>query len=237
MKADAQIDPMKKLYVRIAKTAGTSLSSVLKNEDRIIETSPSLKHKKLFQRHKYDFRFTFVRNPYDRIVSSYKMLTQSKIALGHYQALDHSEIIGISFNEFIKKVIDIRNNIGAISIKKADGIHLHPSRFGRSFLKSRRLAYEYYWILAHTESMTDSVEFISPLSEINFIGRYESLEKDYDDLIKALNLGSSHGASPLPRLNVSEQRKKYTEYYDKESFELVSMLYEKDLSNFGYKFD
>ena len=85
--------------------------------------------------------------------------------------------------------------------------------------------------------MTDSLEFISPLNKLDFIGRHESLEEDYIDLIKALDLGSSQLTMPLPKLNVSEQRKKYTEYYDQESFELVSKLYEKDLVNFNYKFD
>lgn len=199
---------MKKLYIRIAKTAGTSLSSEFKKDNRIIEVGPALKHKKLFERHEYDFRFTFIRNPYDRIVSAYKMLTQSKKALAHYQVLDHSEIIGIPFTEFIKKVIDLRDNFGNLSIKQMNGIHLRPSRVGRSFIKSKRLAYEYYWILAHTESMTDSLEFISPLSKLDFIGRHESLEEDYVDLIKALDLGSSKLAMLLPKLNVSEQRKK-----------------------------
>lgn len=151
--------------------------------------------------------------------------------------MDHSDIIGITFTEFIKKVIYLRDNFETISIKKMNGIHLRPSRAGRNFIKSRRLAYEYYWILAHTESMTDSLEFISPLNKLDFIGRHESLEEDYIDLIKALDLGSSQLTMPLPKLNVSEQRKKYTEYYDQESFELVSKLYEKDLVNFNYKFD
>jgi len=228
---------MKKLYIRIGKTGSTSLSAVFENDDRIVEVTPSLKHKKLFRKHQYDFRFTFVRNPYDRIVSAYKMLTQSKKAKTHYQALDHATIVGISFPQFLRKLVEIRENADKYSVRELDNIHLRPSRFGRSILKSRRLAYEYYWILAHTESMTNAVQFFVPIDSLDFVGKYESLEDDFRSLAEKINLRVADRELSLPKLNVSEQRTHYQAYYDQTSFDLATALYAKDLANFGYGFE
>jgi hypothetical protein len=226
--AAADPDNMKNLFIRTVKTGGTSLSSAF--DKHVIEVAPSYKHLKIFGKHSYDYRFTFVRNPYDRIVSAYIMLTKSRVAKDFYRCIDRNEILDIPFTAFLRKVIDYRNAYREIGLKKMNDIHLRPRR--RSHWTSRnRFQFEVYWVLAHTESMVDSIEFFMPLDELDYVGRFESLESDFEYISRKVGAGQK-----LPLLNASTNRGRYFEYYDDESTELVTEMYRKDIETFDYAF-
>ena len=218
----------KKLFIRITKTGGTSLSRAF--DQSVIEVTASEKHKKIFNKYDYDYKFTFIRNPYDRIVSAYNMLTKSSIAANYYKVLNKQEILDISFNVFLKKIIDYRKTYHEHGIEKENNIHLRPSRRKAGIIK-HRYAREVYWLLAHTESLVDSIEYFIPVSELDFIGRFETLENDFESICKYLGIEKR-----LPQLNVSKNRKKYVDYYDSESLELVSDMYKDDIALFNYNF-
>jgi len=219
----------KNLYVRIGKTGSTSLSTSFDNN--VIEVTPSLKYKKIYDKHSYKFRFTFIRNPYDRIVSAYYMLTKSKLAKDHYLAIKKEDILDISFNKFIKKVIHLRDTHQHLGIRKEKNIHLRPWK-NKKEIEKNRLGHDAYWILAHTEGMLDSIQYFTPLSTIDFIGRYESLSEDFNRLGDFIGLKKELG-----HLNASTSRKRYADYYDNESLELVTKIYKTDLELFNYTFD
>jgi chondroitin 4-sulfotransferase 11 len=63
------------------------------------------------------------------------------------------------------------------------------------------------------------------------IGRFENLTDDYIKICSNLGIDSD----PLSNTN-SSSKKHYSEYYDSESEDLVSRLFCKDISYFGYKF-
>jgi hypothetical protein len=66
---------------------------------------------------------------------------------------------------------------------------------------------------------------------VDEIGRFENLPDDYIRVCSKLGINSD----PLSNAN-SSSKKHYSEYYDSESVELVSRLFSKDISYFGYKF-
>jgi hypothetical protein len=69
---------------------------------------------------------------------------------------------------------------------------------------------------------------------LDFVGRYESLEADFDTILEALGL---RGKVVLPRENVSKGRKGvYRDYYTPASRDLVAAWYAPEIAHFGYEF-
>lgn len=69
---------------------------------------------------------------------------------------------------------------------------------------------------------------------MDFIGRFESLEADFQTV--CLNLG----LDPIPKLPHvfnSGRSAHYSTYYDEESAEWISRRYARDIDRFGYKFE
>ena len=69
---------------------------------------------------------------------------------------------------------------------------------------------------------------------IDFIGRYENLQNDFNLICVKLNIQHLK----LPMINKSRKRehKNYREYYDDQSKAIVTELYKKDLEYFNYNF-
>jgi hypothetical protein len=68
--------------------------------------------------------------------------------------------------------------------------------------------------------------------KIDFIGKFESLEKDFNNILHDLSLP----ATELPHHNISSH-KHYSRYYCKESKELIENFYRQDFLFFGYEFE
>lgn len=65
---------------------------------------------------------------------------------------------------------------------------------------------------------------------IEFIGKVEQIEKDFAVVCDKLNIQKE-----LLHINRTEHSH-YSRYYDKETIEIISNLYEKDIATFGYSF-
>ncbi len=67
---------------------------------------------------------------------------------------------------------------------------------------------------------------------LNYIGRFESLKKDFYEICRLL------GISPLVLPHkVKGTDDDYRKHYDKASVELVSRVYRRDVETFGYSFE
>ncbi len=135
------------------------------------------------------YKFVFVRNPFDFIVSLYFYIKQSK------NHRDHGVVDRMSFKEFLRW--DISNN---------------PPRqldFVTDPHNNKRL--------------------------VEYIGRFETLEKDIAAIQKRLHLRIGR---KIKRKNPSVQRhsKDHKEYYDEDSRKLLEDYFQTDLDMFGYDF-
>ena len=67
---------------------------------------------------------------------------------------------------------------------------------------------------------------------VDFLGRYERLQKDFDEVCKIL------GIEPITLLITNNTiHDHYTTYYNEKTVKIVEELYEKDIDAFRYGFD
>ena len=66
---------------------------------------------------------------------------------------------------------------------------------------------------------------------VDFVGRYENLNADFDYLCQRLNIQAT-----MPHLNQSKHRD-YRNYYNAQSRDLVADYFKEDIALFGYEFE
>ena len=85
-----------------------------------------------------------------------------------------------------------------------------------------------------TELMSDHVIDLHGQCIANYIGRYEYLAEDFDEVCGKIGI-------PRPELvharKAVDRRKDYRMYYDDETATLVADHYRQDIEAFGYRFD
>ena len=178
--------------------------------------------KDVLQDSKKYFKFTFVRNPWDRLVSHYFFATRFKDGINPItkKLLPQQILYKISFKEFIMNLEEIKMNTDFVLEQTAGkAVHLKKLLDNKGFCTNC-----YDWI-------SDENGKILPM---DFIGKVENINEDYNKLIKLLNYTSPF--STLPNYNPSKHHH-YTTYYDKDMIQVVSKLFEKDIETFKYKFE
>jgi len=183
----------KAIYFLIEKVATNSLKSAFED---YLGKKPFKKN--YFGLYKDYFKFAFVRNPYDRLVSCYN----DKIFNGRKNEdiiLKNNFYVNMPFKEFVKKVFSI------------------PDLRADQHIRS-----QYY-------SLTDEKGNLL----VDFIGKFENLEKDYKFVCKKIGIKNPKS---LPHKNKSKRKNDYRQYYDEEARKIVEKRYKKDLEVFGYEF-
>lgn len=190
-------DRLKCIFVHIPKNAGTSLTNALFGH-----STPGHLPLSWFQHIEPEkfaayYKFAFVRNPWDRLVSAYTytIRKQSKGA-------ETAEWIAFlksfaSFEDFVLRWVNEEN------VERQ-----------KTFIPQHRFVYDKHGMLS-----------------LDFIGRYENLRADYQQVCDTLG-----GGSPLPHVNKSE-RIDYRDYYTPATHDIVARVYAKDIALFNYTFD
>jgi len=135
------------------------------------------------------FVFTFVRNPFDRLVSAWKPFTKK-----------YPPKVKLNFSNFVKK-----RGVGCLLYE--DGSFTNDHWFPQS----------------------KYVEFDNGEKFVNFVGKFENLNRDWK--IVANQLGLSENL-----YNNKKSNKNYKKYYTNELVEITSIIYQKDLEIFNYEF-
>lgn len=231
--------PHKCIFVHIPKAAGQSVESVfvelnnltwenrsgllLKPNHNIKLGPPRLAHLKaseytqcghvpenIFQTY---FKFSFVRNPWARLVSEYNYRRQ------------HGDAIYLQpFNEFV---------LNAFPTDDKDD-YINAKDYYRHVMPQWKFLY------------SNSGECL-----VDFIGRFESLQTDFDKVCNKLGIGAMnlphknrtlsglpyYKAKLLSLIKADKPTKHYSQYYNKEAREYVAQYYAKDIELFGYSFD
>ena len=195
------LDKKRCIFIHIPKTAGTSILAAIGKSSQdsrdhlpwyVYYTADPYKFNKYF-------KFTFVRNPWDRIYSTYRYLqaggnqkcdTPISNIIKSYQTFDQFIIDGLGNGHF-------RNHL----------LFLPMANF----------------ILGPNEEIM-----------VDFVGRYENLQKDFERLGRNLKL-----TTRLPKLNRSPHLVfgDYTRAYcSSKSIDIVGEIYKQDISVFNYNF-
>ncbi len=132
------------------------------------------------------FKFGFVRNPWDRVVSLYERT----------EARQMRETT--SFEEFVR----------GIRFSSSTCVHSSPHR------------YQLDW-------------FLGPSGEMlaDFIGKFENLADDWALIVKRLGAEGT-----LPHTRKNPRSRHYTEYYSRQTKEIIARRFDVDIEHFGYEF-
>ena len=150
------------------------------------------------------YKFSFVRNPWSRLVSEYR----------YRNFLSHR-----SFKDFVMNKLP------------------EPGWDDK-----------YRHVMPQTEMLYDDNGHLL----VDFVGKFETLQQDFDQVCEQLEFAESQ----LPHINSSDKKSRelrrkarnilhrnkesslrtYTDFYDEETREFVSALYQTDIENFDYSF-
>lgn len=216
------------IQVKINKCASTTIQHSLSRNTRNwiphyhLLDQINIIEKDVLQDSKKYFKFTFVRNPWDRLVSHYFFATRFKDGIHPLtkNPLPQQMLYKISFKEFIMNLEEIKMNTDFVLEDTLD-----KATYLKKLLDSKGFCTNCYdWISDENGKMLP----------IDFIGKVENINEDYNKLIKLLNYPFS--SPTLPKEN-STKHQHYTTYYDKDMIQVVKKLFEKDIETFKYKFE
>jgi chondroitin 4-sulfotransferase 11 len=212
------LEPYAAVYVEIPKVACTSLKVAIAStldieleqggdphQTEFPTVSPDIDDGALFPEL---FSFTFVRNPWDRLVSCYRDkiagevhgFTASTIRPGVADCLARYDAFeaDMTFEDFVTVVASI-----------ADSDADEHFRSQHTFVMNR-----------------------SKKIGIDFVGRFEHLEHDFEHVERHLGMPKSS----LPHLQAVNNPVHYAEYYSVGTRDKVAERYRTDIEVFNYKF-
>ena len=227
------------LYVNNAKVASTSILKMLQHcEDsdaaELMSTphdrpnSPLVKLTSLDHReqHRYLFgedvkRFTFVRNPFSRILSAYL----SKIArpLSGYKYDSNrpnvvppkAEIISLYTGKDISESTDF-------------SIEIDFQTFVEIICEQDSFDMDPHWKPQFDLLMADKIEY-------SYIGRFENISKDITELMSHINI-SNYKAAGYSK-NRTDSQSQLEKFYTSDIVQLVADKYQIDFERYGYSWD
>jgi chondroitin 4-sulfotransferase 11 len=193
-------DRVRCIFIHIQKTGGASIEALLKENDDTVGPSLHQGRRHMFASEvrtlagpdRWDryFKFAFVRNPWDRLVSWYHMCVQVQTP-----------------NPFSQYVREHAPTFEAFVMRTTTGM-------------GKRTTYN------QLDYLTDERGVLL----VDFVGRYEALDRDFAHVRERLGLSSG-----LPHVNRSAHRH-YRDYYTDEMRATVAKRFARDIDCFGYTF-
>lgn len=203
-------DYYKCIFVHIPKTGGKSISKTLFGNfgGGHVKVGAYIKifGERTFNRY---YKFTFVRNPWDRLYSAYNYYIKgtneyAKDERWRVEYLFYKEHLSHlrSFEQFVMEWLDEEKTSGLC-------IHFIPQHHMVTTLENR-----------------DQIR-------VDFIGRFENIEEDFRSLCMKLKRPTLQ----LQRINITNLAKDaFNTVYTKEMIDKVARVYAKDIELFNYSF-
>lgn len=205
------------LFVHVPKTGGTSIKHRLAGYDPVHRREPDPAEARLVYTH-----------------LGAAALRRHLAEMAGAQAADYFQFA------FVRNPWDrVVSAFAYLSAGGEGGLHglahvaaVHPfkgdfARFVREGLAQALTRVPYFWpqhLWTH--------DGLDPTQPLHFIGRFERLEADFDQVLDRLGLSR---APALPRLR-SVDHGDYTACYDARAQAVVAELYARDIALFGYRF-
>ncbi|RFA30109.1 sulfotransferase [Alkalilimnicola ehrlichii] len=211
------------LFVHIAKTGGTSVRTAL-------------------SRYRYNGRYGMLAFAADKL----DQLSGHRIGAKfprHAKAIAAKEMLPREVYEQLFKFVFVRN---PWDLQVSSFHHIRRERpqlmgpyhddfegFLRWKLDPER-PYQYH-IDTSIERQSDYIVDLDGNVIVDFIGRYESLNEDYQWICQRIGLANDE---PLPHKRQAKDRQNdYRRYYSDATAELVAQHFARDIELFGYSFD
>lgn len=203
------------IFLHIPKAAGTSIERFLRNTD--LDIPAKVPRKRGFSHFLNDYLdyyvFSFVRNPYDRLVSAWKWGQLKFEKEGDLPFYNKER--AVSFEEYVSLTTDLDYRKDHKNLwSEYDEYHTLPQ-------------FEFFPQLNGGHYFTDK---INPDFTCDFIGRFEDLNKDFKKVCKDLNMLEYQ----LPHAYNSKTFKENSSWAD-EFKDKVYNYYKKDFDLFGYE--
>ncbi|GBE53085.1 sulfotransferase family protein [bacterium BMS3Bbin14] len=200
------------LFIHVPKCAGVSITQALEKKISIKRMGPHCRCRDIFSpqgrlsREDY-FTFTFVRNPWERLVSTFFYILKGGRA--EIDARRRDLYLKKYKGDFRSFVLDIEN---WINIRESDSIYPHQ-------------------FIPHFRPQHEFVCDENGKSMVDFVGRVEDIKNDFKRLCAALSVDGVH----LSKTNRSSHGR-YHRYYDEQTREIVAQYYSRDIELFSYQF-
>jgi sulfotransferase famil protein len=194
------------IFVHIQKTGGEAVCTALGQ-------NPNCPEKHFFARDLRElygdswnsyFKFAFVRNPWDRLVSWWSMINAHRAAFANGAIKPHK-----FFRFVLEKATTFEEFLNDCDEEIVD-------TDGSKWIYRNQLDY-----------LTDT----SGQQIVDFVGRFETLQQDFDSIASKVFGGSI----ALPHVNKSQHRH-YTDFFSPSLAERVGRRFERDINAFGYVF-
>jgi len=206
------------LFVHVQKTGGSTVSELLK---QTVSDARSLHPRHMCLREAIEreripegsFRFAFVRNPWDRLVSWYTMIDRARRKRLSWDE-DSVQRDRFQQNPLYRSVL------------------LHAPTF-EDFVKNCTQTHmvegvPYSFALDQLSYVTDEDgEMLA-----DFVGHFERFEEDLTHVLDRLGLT----VPDIPHKNRGRPRRHYSEFYTPELEEIVHQRFKRDIEAFGYVF-
>ncbi len=206
------------IFIHIPKTAGTSIEKMIQGEKYIKGWSSHQKineYKDDDKFHEY-FKFSFVRNPYERILSVFNYYKNR----GNNKDLIYQPNKILDY--FYKKITTTK--IFDIDISKK--IPHEFDEFCELYIKEKL---DFYG----RNALDTQISFLSIDNniEVDFIGRFEKLQKDIEYIKDYLGIKASLGHQRKTKL-----RSHYSSFYNDFTKQIIKEAYGEEIELFKYKF-
>lgn len=212
-----EISPLKALYIPIPKVACSSIKRVIaelleievpSNGRYIHRANLPLVNREFLGKYDNYLKFCFVRNPWDRLVSCYsEKIKPDKSFFGTTNSFEngvHKSLIKYQRFEANMSFEDFLKAVASIPDCEAD----------------QHFRSQYTFLIDKDERII-----------ANFIGKFESIDKDFQDIFKKLGKPEIQ----LPKSNRTHHAK-YRSYYTGDLLSIFNKRYSKDIDLFDYNF-
>ena len=226
------------IFIRPRKTAGTTMQNVLSQicgDDDIVTSGYDDGNKNIDQScwdghphpHLWDvkqlvgediwreyFKFTFVRNPFDITVSRFFWNIKGKGQKGYDTTKE-------DFKRWFQEYT---------SANLFHDARFYPVNMAYPFLLDLNCVSNQNTPLYQSGLLNRQID-------LDFVGRYESLQSDFDFICDELKLGRLKLKDKNSKTKTRKDKINYKEWYDEKMIETMNELFEKDLDLLGYDFN
>lgn len=210
-------------FVHVQKTGGSSIEQVLR---RAFPDLEQFKAKHAFLSAGYSelpepqdwFKFAFVRNPWDRLVSWYTMIDQAtriRWIETLWNGRNRKHYRQVRRNPLWRQAVELAGDFPGFVRNCTAPVQMEPG--------------------VHYSFAYNQVDYLSDASGrllVDFVGRFENWTEDARELSRRLGIQ----VDDWPRRNSSRHRH-YADYYDPDTAAIVAARFTRDIEAFGYRLE